>query len=179
MLDLAPSDPIIKAYLGDLRRLKDQHVEHELALKVPFQTLLDKSARRRGWMLVPELSTYSGGKRVVPNGTVRDEYRLSRGWWESKDTSDKLYAEIEKKLRAGYPTRNTIFEDSQTAVLFQDRTEAGEFSLQEPPAIALLLNTFFSHDESDEREFRRAMEEFKSRIPPCAVPSRSHRGGTP
>jgi O-acetyl-ADP-ribose deacetylase (regulator of RNase III) len=43
-------------------------VTHELGLRGPFQTLLDKTAKKRGWTLVPELSTYSGGKRVVhPN----------------------------------------------------------------------------------------------------------------
>jgi len=169
MLDLSPNDPIIKAYLGDIQRLKvDQQISHELGIRGPFQNLLDKAARRRGWTLVPELSTYSGGKRVVPDGTVRDEFRLARGWWEAKDTSDKLAAEIQKKLKAGYPTRNTIFEDTQTAVLYQDRGEAGEFALREPPAVADLLNRFFSHEESDEREFHRAMDEFKSRIPDLA-----------
>ena len=174
MLELAPGDPIIKAYVGDLQRLKSQLVTHELGLKGPFQNLLDKAAKRRGWMLVPELSTYSGGKRVVPDGTVRDEYRLARGWWEAKDTSDQLAAEIQKKLRAGYPTRNTIFEDTQVAVLYQDRAEAGEFALGEPVKIAALLNRFFSHDESDEREFERAMDEFKSRIPDLAQSLREH-----
>jgi hypothetical protein len=169
MPDLSPNDPIIKAYLGDIQRLKvDQQISHELGTRGPFRNLLDKAARRRGWTLVPELSTYSGGKRVVPDGTVRDEFRLARGWWEAKDTSDKLAAEIQKKLKAGYPTRNTIFEDTQTAVLYQDRGEAGEFALREPPAVADLLNRFFSHEESDEREFHRAMDEFKSRIPDLA-----------
>jgi hypothetical protein len=101
MLELAPNDPIVKAYVRDLQHLKDQLVIHELGLKGPFQNLLDKAAKRRGWTLVPELSTYSGGRRVVPDGTVRDEFRLARGWWEAKDTSDQLAAEIQKKLKAG------------------------------------------------------------------------------
>jgi len=169
VFELAPSDPIVKAYLRDLQHLKtDQGVVHELGLKGPFHNLLDKAAKKRGWTLVPELSTYSGGKRVVPDGTVRDEYRLARGWWEAKDTDDRLAAEIEKKLKAGYPTRNTIFEDTRVAVLYQDRGEAGEFALGEPVKIAELLNRFLSHDESHEREFERAMQEFKSRIPDLA-----------
>lgn len=174
MLELAPTDPIIKAYARDLAQLKRHEVAHELGLKGPFQNLLDKAAKKRGWMLVPELSTYSGGKRVVPDGTVRDEFRLARGWWEAKDTSDKLAAEIQKKLKAGYPTRNTIFEDTQVAVLYQDRAEAGEFALTEPVKVAELLNDFFSHDEDDEREFHRAMAEFKSRIPDLAQSLREH-----
>ena len=144
------------------------------ASRDPSRTLLDKAAKKRGWTLVPELSTHSGGKRVVPDGTVRDEFRLARGWWEAKDTSDNLAAEIQKKLKAGYPTRNTIFEDTQTAVLFQDRAEAGEFALGEPLKVADLLNRFLSHDESDEREFHRAMDEFKSRIPDLAQSLREH-----
>jgi predicted helicase len=174
MLELTPNDPIVKTYLKDLDYLKHQDISHELGLKAPFQTLLDKAAKRRGWTLVPELATHYGGKRVVPDGTVRDEFRLARGWWEAKDTSDNLAKEIEKKLKAGYPARNTIFEDTQRAVLFQDRSEAGEFTLIEPVHVADLLNRFFSHDESDEREFRRAMEEFKNRIPDLAQSLRSH-----
>jgi len=174
MLELAANDPLIKTYLKDLQHLQNQAVTHELGLRGPFQTLLDKAAKKRGWTLVPELSTYSGGKRVVPDGTVRDEFRLARGWWEAKDTSDKLASEIQKKLKAGYPTRNTIFEDTQTAVLYQDRGEAGEFALHEPVKIAELMNRFFSHDESDEREFHRAMDEFKSRIPDLAQSLRDH-----
>src|SRR5580658_8391293 len=82
MLELSPTDPIVKAYLADLKHLKDQQVTHELGLKGPFQNLLDKAAKKRGWTLVPELATHSGGRRVVPDGTVRDEFRLARGWWE-------------------------------------------------------------------------------------------------
>jgi len=174
MLELTPSDPIIKTYLKDLQHLQQQDVVHELGLKGPFQNLLDKAAKRRGWTLVPELATHYGGKRVVPDGTVRDEFRLARGWWEAKDTSDNLAFEIQKKLKAGYPARNTIFEDTQRAVLFQDRAEAGEFTLGEPVHLVELLNRFFSHDESDEREFQRAMAEFKSRIPDLAQSLREH-----
>lgn len=174
MFDLAPNDPLIKTYLKDLHHLKSQSVVHELGLRGPFQSLLDRAAKKRGWTLVPELSTYSGGKRVVPDGTVRDEMRLARGWWEAKDTYDDLATEIQKKLKAGYPSRNTIFEDTQCAVLYQDRAEAGEYSLAEPLKIADLLNRFFTHNESDEREFQRAMDEFKSRIPDLSQSLREH-----
>lgn len=176
MLEIAPNDPLIKAYLKDLQHLKSQSVAHELGLRGPFQTLLDKAAKKRGWTLVPELATYSGGKRVVPDGTVRDEFRLARGWWEAKDTTDQLATEIQKKLKAGYPARNTIFENTEVAVLYQDRDEAGEFALNEPLKVADLLSRFLSHDESDEREFLRAMDEFKSRIPDLAQSLREHIG---
>jgi len=95
MLELAATDPIIKAYLKDLQHLKDQQVTHELGLKAPFQNLLDKAAKRRGWTLVGELSTYSGGKRVVPDGTVRDEFKLARG--SRAGTQPILYKELRRR----------------------------------------------------------------------------------
>ena len=52
MLELTPGDPIIRTYLKDLQHLKDHQVSHELGLKGPFQNLLDKAAKRRGWTLV-------------------------------------------------------------------------------------------------------------------------------
>jgi predicted helicase len=168
MLELTASDPIVKTYLKDLQHLKDQNVVHELGLKAPFHNLLDKAAKKRGWHLVSELSMQSGDKRIVPDGTVRDSFSLPRGWWEAKDTTDNLASEIQKKLKAGYPASNTIFEDTQRAVLFQDREPVGEYALLEPVRVADLLNSFFNHDEAHEREFSRAMAQFKDRIPGLA-----------
>ena len=49
---------------------------------------------------------------------------MARGYWEAKDTHDDLDAEIQAKLNQGYPRDNILFEDSQTAVLFQNQHEA-------------------------------------------------------
>jgi hypothetical protein len=43
-----------------------------------------------------------GGKTIRPGGTFKDEMNLVRGYWEAKDTAEKLEAEIEKKRKAGY-----------------------------------------------------------------------------
>ena len=44
-------------------------------------------------MLVPEQPTRIGGKLVRPDGTLCDEYNLHRGYWEAKDTDDRLDTE--------------------------------------------------------------------------------------
>ncbi|MBZ5677410.1 MAG: hypothetical protein LAP61_24465 [Acidobacteriia bacterium] len=80
MLELAPNDAIIKTYLQDIQRIKHgQQIAHEMGLRGPFQHLLDKAAKQRSWTLVPELSTYSGGKRVVP----MEPCATSSGWREA------------------------------------------------------------------------------------------------
>jgi hypothetical protein len=76
-----------------------------------------------GWHLVPQLATKIRGKQVRPDGTLRDDFNLHRGYWEAKDSGDKLDVEIRKKIALGYPLSNTIFEDTATAVLFQNGKE--------------------------------------------------------
>jgi hypothetical protein len=88
-----------------------------------FQYLLAETARSHHLLLVPEQSTRSGGKRVVPDGTLCDDFNLHRGYWEAKDTEDNLDADIAKKIKKGYPLGNIIFEDTRQAVLFQGKRE--------------------------------------------------------
>ena len=69
---------------------------------------------------------------VVPDGTVKDSLRMAHGYWEAKDTHDDLDAEIESKFNSGYPRDNIIFEDSQTAVLIQNREETMRVDMSSP-----------------------------------------------
>ena len=97
--------------------------DNEENIRPAFQSCLaaycvDHSERL---VLVPELRTDRSNK---PDGTVRDSLRMTRGLWEAKDTHDDLNREIRNKLAQGYPSDNILFEDSRTAVLFQDRQEA-------------------------------------------------------
>jgi hypothetical protein len=52
-----------------------------------------------------------------PTPRSATKHHLRRGYWEAKDTDDKLDSEIKKKIGKGYPLTNTIFEDTRQAVL--------------------------------------------------------------
>jgi hypothetical protein len=97
-------------------------VTHELGLRGPFQSLLDKAAKRRGWTLVPELSTYSGGKRVVPDGTVRDEFRLVRASLNPEFTDSNVDEMLIQHLLTERLMRN-LFQNPE----FTCRSVAAEF----------------------------------------------------
>ncbi|MDX2181830.1 MAG: type ISP restriction/modification enzyme [Bryobacteraceae bacterium] len=145
-------------------------MENESSLRAPFQNLLDRSAKLFNWILVPEDPIFlRGGKRIVPDGTVRDHYRIPHGWWESKDSKDKLATEASRKIDLGYPARNTIFEDSRRALLYQDRRISGEFDLRQPDSVAHLLGTFYSHELAEYHEFDHALRDFLDRIPELAA----------
>ena len=76
----------------------------ETAIRGAFERLLNEYCRQKDFLLVPELDYKAPkGNTVRPDGTVKDALRLSWGYWESKDTSDDLDEEIEKKFAKGYP----------------------------------------------------------------------------
>ena len=40
-----------------------------------------------------------------------DDFRLTHGYWEAKDEDDDLPSEVVRKLEAGYPRDNILFQD--------------------------------------------------------------------
>ena len=108
----------------------------------------------------------ANGKR--PDGTLRDTFRLPRGYWEAKDTRDDLLIEIRKKIAIGYPTTNTIFEDTRRAILYQNGKIALDIDLTRPDQLTDLLRQFFSYTEPDIATFEQAVDEFRQRIPDLA-----------
>jgi hypothetical protein len=115
----------IQAYYQTLKDFEFQRAFHEGAVSVAFQTLLSDAARPHGWTLIPQLSDKHAGGGIRPDGTLKDQMNLVRGHWEAKDTSDNLDVEIIKKSKKGYPLTNIIFEDTRTAVLLQNKINAG------------------------------------------------------
>ena len=93
---------------------------NESSLRKPFQDLLEGYARSKNLMLVAEVEfATKAGRRVVPDGTLKDALRQDWGFWESKDEKDKIEDEIKAKFNKGYPSFNILFEDTHTAILYQ------------------------------------------------------------
>src|SRR5713226_806006 len=163
-----PTHKAIMAYYQTLQAYGEHDVEHETALRFAFQNLLAETAKAHRWMLVPEQRTKVGGKTVIPDATLCDEYNLHRGYWEAKDTDDKLDAEISKKIAKGYPLTNTIFEDTRQAVLYQGKREVRRTDITNPQNLADLLNHFYAYTEPEYEDFEEAVAEFKDRVPDLA-----------
>jgi predicted helicase len=165
---ISPTHKAIRKYYEDRRAIDDQGVLNEMSVRPPFQALLADTARQNGWTLITELSAKTATGRVQPDGTLRDSNSLPRGYWEAKDTKDDLDVEIKRKTARGYKLSNTIFEDTETAVLFQNKQEVRRYELGDPKELANLLNQFFSYKEPDIEGFEEAVDEFKERVPELA-----------
>jgi len=164
MLIEAPYRKAIDNYYAVLDDLAHKAVSHEQALRPAFQNLLASVGKKVGWTLVPEQRLPNG---KVPDATLRDDF-FARGYWEAKDTADDLNDEIKKKIAAGYPLTNTIFEDTRRAVLYQDGQRRLDVELRKKEQLADLLHAFTTYAEPDIEQFEQAVGEFKARIPELA-----------
>ena len=157
--------PHIDRYHRELAELIEfGGMDNEENIRAAFQNCLaafcaDHSERL---VLVPELRSDRSNK---PDGTVRDSLRMTRGLWEAKDTHDDLDREIRNKLAQGYPSDNILFEDSRTAVLFQDQHEAMRVDMADAAALDELVRRFLNYELPEIQEFRQARQQFKDDLP--------------
>ena len=150
------------AYLDEL--ITAGGSDNELSIRPAFQNCLAAycAAHRDKMVLVPELATPRGTK---PDGTIRDSLRMTRGYWEAKDTHDNLDAEILDKFSRGYPRDNILFEDSRSAVLFQNGEEAMRVDMTDPGRLHSLISLFLNYELPEIGEFRQARQQFAADLP--------------
>lgn len=154
--------PALQNYYARRKEIDHQGATKETSIRDAFATLLQVTGKANGMTLVLEHRVGGMKKVLLPDGTLNDiETRYPRGYWEAKDARDVLEVEIQKKRDRGYPTSNTIFEDSKRAILYQHHKPVGEYRLDEPTELALLLNTFYSYTEPAFDTFKQAIERFK------------------
>ena len=160
-----PAYPHIEQYRTKLQELIEfGGSDNEENIRPAFQNCLDSYCRdhRERLVLIPELKTSPSNK---PDGTVKDSLRMSRGYWEAKDSHDDLDAEIQAKFNRGYPRDNIIFEDSQTAVLVQNASEAMRVNMSRGEDLHRLIRIFLDYELPEIQEFRYAQNQFKTDLP--------------
>ncbi len=139
---------------------------NEMAIRGAFQELLGKYADRKNLVLVPELSVEgTKGRKVTPDGVLKNSLRLEFGLWESKDEKDDIDKEIQSKINKGYPLTNILFEDTQAAVLYQNGQLVMRARVEDEKELDKILTHFINFEPPQIKEFHRAIEQFKSDIP--------------
>lgn len=159
---------LIEKYYAHLADLAHQNVMYEMGTRPAFFALLQGAGKEAGWTLIAEHEKKVSGKTIRPDGTFKDQMNLVRGYWEAKDTSDKLDVEIEKKRKAGYPLNNIIFEDTAIAVLYQNAQRILSADMKDPAKLTELVLQFFAYVEPEIEEFEHAVDDFKERVPDLA-----------
>jgi predicted helicase len=158
----------IKQYQNEVEKIIHfGGTKKETAIRNAFYNLLNEYAKAKGLMIVTEVTikATNSNKNVTPDGTLKDVLRQDWGYWESKDESDVLDDEIQKKFDKGYPKDNILFEDSQNAILIQNGVEVFRISMKNADDLHKLITTFINFERPEIKNFRTAIELFKQDIP--------------
>ncbi len=160
-----PTKRALDRYEESVAEFRQRGVQHEGAVRSAFQVLLDDCARQCGWKLVPEYPVLRQGRRPLRvDGALVDEFNLSHGLWEAKDSADDLEREIKAKFALGYPQGNILFQSPDRAILYQNGKRVLDSGLAHAQQITDTLSAFFGYQEPALDEWEKASIEFKERI---------------
>jgi len=160
-----PTKKAIDLYEKSVAEFRQRGVQHEGAVRSAFQVLLDDCARQCGWKLIPEYPVLRQGRRPLRvDGALVDQFNLSHGLWEAKDSADDLEKEIKAKFAIGYPQRNILFQSPDRAVLYQNGKRVLDTDLVNAQQITDTLTAFLCYQEPALDEWEKASIEFKERI---------------
>lgn len=161
---------LVQQYYAKVEKLiQYSGTRNESTLRKAFQDLLEQYAHSKNLLLVPEVEFFTKkGHKVYPDGTLKDALRQDWGYWESKDEKDNLTQEIASKFAKGYPSFNILFEDTHTAILYQNGEEFSRADFADAQALDSLLSRFVSYESPQVREFHKAIEQFSADVPKLA-----------
>ena len=162
---MLPLQTSLDNYYNRLKSPETQGFSNEQNTQTAFKMLLVEQAEARELDFVSE-SPVDKGRRI--DGTIYNRNRYPFGYWEAKDPKDDLDAEIGKKIAVGYPTTNTIFEDTRTAILYQNGRRGPKFNIRKREELGALLDAFFGHSREDVEGFEAAISGFALEIPNVA-----------
>jgi predicted helicase len=170
-LNLKPTHAPVKAYYQALGQYGQLNIDHEMAVRSAFQSLLEKCGKQFHWTLIAEFPIRRPkGVPLKVDGALLDEFKLKRGFWEAKDEHDDLEKEAKRKIAAGYPTDNIIFQAPERAILYQNGIRQGlNEDISSPDNLVELLHRFFEYREPQHEEWEEAVAEFKERLPEIAA----------
>ena len=166
MLNIKPTHKPITTYYAELRQYAKLGAEHEGAVRVAFQNLLQHYATLRGLTLICEKTRITpNGNHIRIDGEIVTDFGLIFGHWEAKDLLDELPTEAQQKLTTGYPAKNIIFQTPHRAMLYQNGALVLDLDITDRQNLIHLLQTFFAYTEENLAEWDAAVDTFQDTIP--------------
>jgi predicted helicase len=162
------SRQLINEYRAELDRLRAiSGSRRESVLREAFKDLLKRWGRAQELQFIAEHDILTKQMtRIYVDGALLHALRVPFGYWEAKDESDDLEAEIAAKFRKGYPKDNIVFTDDRTAVLWQDGAEMMRAGMQaDDDTLLALLTRFFAHERQEIADFNKAVRQFADDLP--------------
>ncbi len=170
MFQLKATHKVVKDYFAEINRLTQLGLVHEGAVAPAFANLLRAAAQPFGWTLAEQYARKPRGERIIRiDGALLDSFRLAHGYWEAKDSADDLDVEIRRKLAAGYPDDNILFQAPDRMIIIQQGQRVWDSPIGEPDALIAGLRVFFAYRPPAFADWQQAVEEFKAVVPELAA----------
>ena len=168
-LNLKPNHKAIRDYYTTLQQYEQHDITHEGAISSPVDTLLHACAKQVNATLVPQYQMRAPtGNHIVIDGVVLDEYGLPFAYWEAKDTDDDLLKAVEDKRAAGYPLDNTLFQNPQRPILYQNGGVVLDIDITEPARLIAVLEYLFTYTPPALDNWQTAVSDFREHVPDLA-----------
>ena len=165
-LKLKSSHKAVRDYYATLRQYDRHSVTHEGAVSSPFETLLTVCAKQVDATLIPQFTMRApSGNRIVLDGVILDAYGLPFAYWEAKDMDDNLTRAVQEKRAAGYPLDNTLFQNPQHGILYQNGEQVFDVDITDPTRLIAVLQHFFAVPPAALENWHTAVAEFKEKVP--------------
>ncbi|RKU09192.1 DNA helicase [Candidatus Poribacteria bacterium] len=167
MRNIKPTHKAIQTFYTELKQYEKLGATNETEIRLAFATLLQHYARQNNLTLICEKSLRTPQNTTIyVDGMLTDNvFGLPRGYWEAKDLHDNLATAVRQKFDVGYPQDNILFTTQQRAILYQNRQEVLDVDITEPDALIRALHTFFGYEQADIADWKRAVVEFKDKVP--------------
>ena len=114
-----------------------------------------------GWTLIPELAACASAARAIrPDGTLRDDFYLARGYWEAKDTARRPRRRDPQEDRQGLPADQHHLRGHPPR---RPRSRTAGQAMRGRPARAAsswptCSTHFFAYTEPDIEDFEQAVD---------------------
>ena len=165
-LNLKPSHKAVRDYYATLRQYDRHSVTHEGAVSSPFETLLTVCAKQVDATFIPQFAMRApSGNRIVLDGVILDEYGLPFAYWEAKDMADNLTRAVQEKREAGYPLDNTLFQNPQHSILYQNGEQVFDVDITDPTRLVTALEHLFAAPPAALENWHAAVAAFKEKVP--------------
>ena len=165
-LNLKPSHKAVRDYYATLRQYDRHSITHEGAVSSPFETLLTVCAKQVDATFIPQFAMRApSGNRIVLDGVILDEYGLPFAYWEAKDMDDNLIRAVQEKREAGYPLDNTLFQNPQHSILYQNGEQVFDVDITDPTRLVTALEHLFAAPPAALENWHAAVAAFKEKVP--------------
>ena len=121
-------------------------IRSDINKQYEFYNLLDSYAEKKKLIVLVKAKVVNpDGIKFKPDGTLKNKKGKEFGHWKCLSQNEMMYDQIERLNNSGFPMTNTLFENSETALLYQDGLEVWRSDMRRPKDLHTIIKKFLNY----------------------------------